>query len=30
VAGLCEHGNEPSIYVRKDNFDKLRDDQLFK
>jgi hypothetical protein len=31
MAGLCEHGNEPSGSVRKkDIFDKLSDNQLFK
>jgi hypothetical protein len=31
VAGLCEHGNEPSGSIRKRNiFDKLSDCQLFK
>jgi hypothetical protein len=31
VAGLCEHGNEPSGSIRKqDIFDKLSDSQLFK
>jgi hypothetical protein len=31
VAGLCEHGNEPSGSIRKqDTFDKLSDNQLFK
>jgi hypothetical protein len=30
VAGLCEHGNEPSDSIRKDIFDKLSDNQLFK
>jgi hypothetical protein len=31
VAGLCEHGNEPSGSIRKqDIFDKLSDNQLFK
>jgi hypothetical protein len=30
VAGLCEHGNEPSGSIRKDFFDKLSDNQLFK
>jgi hypothetical protein len=30
VAGLCEHGNEPSGSIRKqDFFDKLSDYQLF-
>jgi hypothetical protein len=31
MAGLCEHGNEPSGSIRKrDIFDKLSDNQLFK
>jgi hypothetical protein len=31
VAGFCEHGDEPSVSVRKqDFFDKLSDNQLFK
>jgi hypothetical protein len=31
VAGLCEHGDEPSGSIRKgDVFDKLSDNQLFK
>jgi hypothetical protein len=31
VAGFCEHGNEPSGSIRKqDIFDKLSDNQLFK
>jgi hypothetical protein len=30
VAGLCEHGNESSGSIRKDFFDKLSDNQLFK
>jgi hypothetical protein len=31
VAGLCDHGNEPSGFIRKqDIFDKLSDNQLFK
>jgi hypothetical protein len=31
VAGLCEHGNEHSGSIRKqDFFDKLSDNQLFK
>jgi hypothetical protein len=30
MAGLCEHSNEPSGSVRKDFFDKLSDNQLFK
>jgi hypothetical protein len=31
VAGLCEHGNEPSGSMKKqDIFDKLSDNQLFK
>jgi hypothetical protein len=31
VADLCEHGNEPSGSIRKqDIFDKLSDNQLFK
>jgi hypothetical protein len=31
VAGFCEHGNEPSGSIKKqDIFDKLRDNQLFK
>jgi hypothetical protein len=30
VAGLCEHGDEPSGSVRKDIFDTLTDNQLFK
>jgi hypothetical protein len=31
MAGLCEHGNEPSGSIRKqDFFDKLSDSQLFK
>jgi hypothetical protein len=31
VAGMCEHGNEPSGSIRKqDIFDKLNDNQLFK
>jgi hypothetical protein len=31
VAGLCEHGDEPSGSIRKqDFFDKLSDNQLFK
>jgi hypothetical protein len=31
VAGLCEHGNESSSSIRKqDFFDKLSDNQLFK
>jgi hypothetical protein len=30
VACLCEHGNEPSGSIRKDNFDKQSDNQLFK
>jgi hypothetical protein len=30
VAGLCEHGNEPSGSIRKQIFfDKLSDNQLF-
>jgi len=29
--GFCEHGNEPSGSIRKQNiFDKLSDNQLFK
>jgi hypothetical protein len=31
VGGLmCEHGNELSGSIRKDTFDKLSDNQLFK
>jgi hypothetical protein len=31
VAGLCEHGNEPSGSIRnQDIFDKLSDSQLLK
>jgi hypothetical protein len=30
VAGFCEHGDEPSGFIRKDIFDKLSDNQLFK
>jgi hypothetical protein len=31
MADLCEHGNEPSGSIRKqDIFDKLSDNQLFK
>jgi hypothetical protein len=31
VAGLCEHGDEPSGSIRKqNNFEKLSDNQLFK
>jgi hypothetical protein len=31
VAGLCEHGNELSDSIRKqDIFDKMSDNQLFK
>jgi hypothetical protein len=31
VAGFCEHGNEPSGSIRKEDiFDKLSDNQLFK
>jgi hypothetical protein len=31
VAGLCEHGNEPSGSIRKEEFfDKLSDNQLLK
>jgi hypothetical protein len=31
MVGFCEHGNEPSGSVRKqDIFDKLSDNQLFK
>jgi hypothetical protein len=31
VAGFCEHGNEPSGSIRKqDFFNKLSDNQLFK
>jgi hypothetical protein len=31
VAGFCEHGNEPSGSIRKQDFlDKLSDNQLFK
>jgi hypothetical protein len=31
MAGFCEHGNEPSVSIRKqDFFDKLSDYQLFK
>jgi hypothetical protein len=31
VAGLCEHGDEPSGSIRKQDFsDKLSDNQLFK
>jgi hypothetical protein len=30
VAGFCEHANEPSVYIRKDFFDMLSDNQLFK
>jgi hypothetical protein len=31
VAGFCEHGGEPSDSMRKrDIFDKLSDNQLFK
>jgi hypothetical protein len=30
-SGMCEHGNEPSGSIRKqDIFDKLSDNQLFK
>jgi hypothetical protein len=30
MAGLCEHGNEPSGSIRKqDFFDKLSDNRLF-
>jgi hypothetical protein len=29
VAGFCEHGDEPSCYV-KDIFEKLSDSQRFK
>jgi hypothetical protein len=31
VAGLCEHGNEPSGSIRKqDIFDRLSDNQVWK
>jgi hypothetical protein len=30
VAGLCEHGNEPSGPISRIFFDKLNDNQLFK
>jgi hypothetical protein len=32
VAGLCEHGNEPSGSITKQDFffDKLSDNQIFK
>jgi hypothetical protein len=30
VAGFCEHGDEPSGSIRKDIFDNLSDNQLFK
>jgi hypothetical protein len=32
VAGLCEHGNEPSGSIKESRifFDKLSDNQLFK
>jgi hypothetical protein len=31
VVGFCEHGNEPSGYIKKVGlFDKLSDNQLFK
>jgi hypothetical protein len=30
VAGFCEHGDEPSGYIKKDFFDNLSDNQLFK
>jgi hypothetical protein len=31
VAGLCEHGDEPSGSIRKqDIFDRMSDNQLFK
>jgi hypothetical protein len=30
VAGVYVHGNEPSGSIRKDIFDKLSDNQLFK
>jgi hypothetical protein len=31
MAGLCEHGDEPSGSIRKqDIFDKLSENQLFK
>jgi hypothetical protein len=30
VAGFCGHGNETSGSIRKDFFDKLSDNQLFK
>jgi hypothetical protein len=31
MAGFCEHGDEPSVSIRKqDFFDKLSDNQLFK
>jgi len=31
VEGFCEHGNEPSGSIKKQNFfDKLSDNQLFK
>jgi hypothetical protein len=30
VAGFCEQGDEPSGSIRKDFFDKLSDNQLFK
>jgi hypothetical protein len=31
VAGLCEHGHEPSCsIIKQDIFDKLSDNKLFK
>jgi hypothetical protein len=31
VEGFCDHGNEPSGSIKKQNFfDKLSDNQLFK
>jgi hypothetical protein len=30
VAGFCEHGDELSGSIRKDIFDKLSDNQIFK
>jgi hypothetical protein len=31
MVGFCEYGNEPSGFIRKrDVFDKLSDNQLFK
>jgi hypothetical protein len=32
VAGFCEHGNEPSVSIKKAGyfFDKLSDNQLLK